>query len=193
LNQKKLPCLSQIHTLVRLITETSKNNKQMKTKTNLFLLLLLLALFFITPTMHSQNTNSGSSSKNVNQLFKEFSKKEGVERVNLGRISMGLVRLFTGMKGVSDIEMLDFSDCCPLVKDRINREFISLRDADYQTLISVNDEGERVRILVKLKNDAIRELIVMIAGNEPALIRIKGKIRPSEIENVINKGNISKR
>ncbi|MCL2682500.1 MAG: DUF4252 domain-containing protein [Bacteroidales bacterium] len=165
----------------------------MKTKTNLFLLLLLLALFFITPTMHSQNTNSGSSSKNVNQLFKEFSKKEGVERVNLGRISMGLVRLFTGMKGVSDIEMLDFSDCCPLVKDRINREFISLRDADYQTLISVNDEGERVRILVKLKNDAIRELIVMIAGNEPALIRIKGKIRPSEIENVINKGNISKR
>ncbi|MDR0437539.1 MAG: DUF4252 domain-containing protein [Bacteroidales bacterium] len=162
----------------------------MKTKTNLF---FLLALFFITPAMHSHNTNSGSSSKNMNQLFKEFSKKEGVERVNLGRVSMGFVRLFTGIKGVSEIEMLDFSDCCPRVKDRINREIISLRDADYETLISVNDEGERVRILVKLKNDAIRELIVMTAGNEPALIRIKGKIRPSEVENIMNKSNISKR
>ena len=159
----------------------------MKTKTNLF---LLLALFFITPAMHSQNTDLAGTSKNVNELFKEFSKEKGVVRIKLGRVPMGLVRLFVGVKGVKGVEIMDFSDTTPLVKERLNRAILSLKDADYEKLISVNDEGTRVSILAKMENDIIRELIVMTAGNEPALIRIKGRIRPSDIGNIMNNSKI---
>ena len=142
-------------------------------------LVTLLALLLICPVMHSQ--------KSVDQIFKDFSKEKGVVRVGLGKITFAFASLFTDVLGVNEIEVLNFEECNQSVKERLNSAITSLKDKDYETMLSVNEETARTKILVKTDGESIRELIIMTSGNDPALIRIKGKIKPSDIDNVINK------
>jgi len=146
----------------------------MKTKKILF---ALLALFFICPVMHSQ--------KNVDQLFKEFSKEKEVEHVAIGKFTMTLAGLFKDVMGVTGIEVFSFDECEQSVKDKLNRAIASLKDEDYEPLVSVNEDKERTKILMKLKDDSIREMVILTSGDSPAIIRIKGNIKPSDIEKIV--------
>jgi hypothetical protein len=141
-------------------------------------LLVLLAILLICPVvMHSQ--------KSVDQIFKEFSKEKGVMRVEVGKFTMTLAGLFTDVMGVNGIEVYSFEECIPSEKERLNTAIASLKDKNYETMVSVNEDRERTKILVKTDGETLSELIVLTSGAKPALIRIKGKIKPSDIENVI--------
>ena len=142
-------------------------------------LVTLLALCCIVPAMYGQ--------KNVDQLFKEFSKEKGVTHIALGKFTMTLASLFTDVMGVNGIEVFSFDECNPSVKERLHQAIASLKDTSYETMVSVNEETERTKILVKTDGESIRELIVMTSGDDPAIVCIKGKIKPSDIEQVINK------
>jgi len=146
----------------------------MKKRTKLFTLLTLL---LIGPVMYSQ--------QNVDRLFKDFINEKGVIHVGVGKIVMSFAGLFTDMMGVNGVEVYSFEDCHQSVKDKLNKAIATLKDANYETLVSVNEEKEHTKILVKTDGEVIRELIVMTSGDEPALVRIKGKINPSDIEKVI--------
>ena len=139
----------------------------------------LLALMLIGQTMYGQ--------QNVDRLFKDFAKEKGVVHVGIGKFAMSLASLFTDVMGVSGVEVYSFEECNQSVKDKLHNAIASLKDANYETLVSVNETTERTKVLVKIEGESIRELIVATSGSEPALVRIKGKIKPSDIENVINK------
>jgi len=147
----------------------------MKSKKIVF---ILLALLLICPVMHSQ--------KSVDQLFKEFRNEKGVTHVGIGRFVMTFASLFTDVMGVTGIEVLSFEECNESVKERLSAAIASLKDKSYETMVSVNEETQRTKILVKIENESIRELIVLTTGDDAAIVRIKGKIRPSDIQNVIN-------
>ena len=153
----------------------------MKTKK---ILSVLIALLLISPVMHSQ--------KSVDKLFSEFSKEKGVEHVGIGGFTMTLAGLFTDVMGVKGIEVLSFDSCEQSVKDRLTQAIASLKDENYEPFITVNDETGRTKILVKIKDDFIRELVVLTSGDDPAIVRIKGKIKPSDINNVIDKNKSGK-
>ena len=154
----------------------------MKTRRILF---VLLALFLVLPVIHSQKT--------VDQLFKEFSKEKGVEKVGIGKFTMKLAGLFTDVMGVEGIEVYSFDACEQTVKERLNKSITSLKDGSYETMVSVNEEKERTKILVKLKDETIREIVVLTTGKDAALVRIKGKIKPSDFENVVNNNKSGKK
>jgi len=155
----------------------------MKTKKILF---VLLALFLTVPVMHSQ--------KSIDQLFNEFSKEKGVTHVSIGKFAMTLVSLFEkDVKGVDGVEVFSFGDCRQSLKDKLNQAIASLKDENYETMISVNDDSERTKILVNVKDDTIRELVVLTTGDDPAIIRIKGKIKPSDVDAVIKNNKPDKK
>ena len=154
----------------------------MKTKKILF---ILLALFLISPVTHSQKT--------VDQLFKEFSKEKGVEKVGIGKFTMKLAGIFTDVMGVNEIEVVSLESCEQSVKERLNKAISSLKDESYETMVSVNEEKERTKILVKLKDETVREIVVLVTGEDAAIVRIKGNIKPSDIETVVNKNNSGKK
>ena len=143
------------------------------------LVIILLTIVCFSSAMYSQQS--------VDRIFAEFAKEKGVVRVGLGKFTMSLASLFTDVMGVDGVEVLSFDECNLSVKERLNAAITSLKDKDYETLISVNEDTERTKILVKTDGESIRELIVMTSGDDPVLVRIKGKIKPSDIENVINK------
>lgn len=152
----------------------------MKTK----FLFILLALFSVSPVMRSQ--------KSVDQLFNEFSKEKGVEHVAIGSFTMKLAGLFTDVMGVTGVDVLSFDDCEQPVKDRLNQAIASLKDENFETMISVNEDGDHTKILVKVKDETIREMIVLTTGDSFSLIRIKGKIKPSDVETIIDKNKPGK-
>jgi len=152
----------------------------MKTKK---ILLALLALILICPVMHSQ--------KNVDQLFKEFSKENGVDHVSVGKFAMKIAGLFTDVMGVTGVEVFSFDKCTESVKNKLNRAIASMKDENYETVVSVNEENERTKVLIKLKDESIREIVVLTSGDEPAIIRIKGNIKPSDVENIVKENNKS--
>jgi len=155
----------------------------MKTKKFLF---VLLALFLTAPVMHSQ--------KSVDQLFNDFSKEKGVTHVSIGKFTMTLVSLFQkDVKGVDGVEVLAFDECGQSVKDKLNQAIASLKDGNYETMVSVNEDSERTKILVNVKDDTIRELVVLTTGDDPAMIRIKGKIKPSDVDAIIKNNKPDKK
>jgi len=141
-------------------------------------LFALLALLFFGQVAVGQ--------QNVERLFKDFAKEKGVVHVGIGKFVMTFASMFTDVMGVNGVEVYSFEECNQSVKDKLNKAIATLKDANYETLVSVNDEKERTKILVKIEGESIRELIVATSGDEPALVRIKGNIKPSDVDKVIN-------
>ena len=129
---------------------------------------------------------AGYAKKNVDQLFKEFRSERNVSKVSIGKITLKLANLFTDTMGVDGIEILEFDDCDQSVKDRLHAAVRELRDPGYETMVSENDEDGRTRVLVKIHDDRIRALVVITSGDDNTLVRIKGNIKPDDIDRMVN-------
>jgi type 1 fimbria pilin len=130
-------------------------------------------------------TQAGYAQKNMDQLFKEFANAKNVTRVSLGNFSMKLAGMFTDVMGVNGVEVLSLDDCSESIKSNFQSALSELKDAGYETMVSANEGGERTRVLVKIKDETIKELVVFVTGDSHSLIRIKGNIKPSDIDRLV--------
>ena len=129
--------------------------------------------------------NSAQQKNTVEDLFKTFSKDKNITHVKVGGFVMTLARVFTDTKGVSGVEVYAFDECDAQVKAKLNTAINNLKDNAYETLVSTTQNGEKTKVLVKIKDNYINEIVVIAAGDDPALVRIKGKIKPDDIQNVV--------
>ncbi len=139
---------------------------------------MLLAILLISQVGYGQ--------QKMDQLFNAFRGESDVTSVNIGNITMKLASLFTETMGVNGIEILEFDNCAQEVKDRLSTAIRNLRDPDYETMVTANERTVARKFFVKIKEDMIRELVIFTTGSDNALIRIKGKISPSDLDRVIN-------
>ncbi|MCC8142608.1 MAG: DUF4252 domain-containing protein [Tannerellaceae bacterium] len=61
-----------------------------------------------------------------------------------------------------------------------------MEDEKYETLVTTNEDNTRTKVLIKVEKDAITELIVVESGSSNTLVRLKGKMKPSELDKVVN-------
>ena len=92
-----------------------------------------------------------------------------------------------GLKGTDSVQVLDLSSCSSNIKDDFAKKVKTLKDEGYETLVRSNENGENVRVLVKIKNEEIRELVVISTGNDSSLVKIKGKFKKSDIAKLTDK------
>lgn len=128
-----------------------------------------------------------SQKYNVDELFKEFSRTKSSESVKLGGFFMSFAGMFTETMGVKGIEVYDFDECDQEVKEKLTQAVRNLKDSRFETMISSNKDGERTKVLVRIDGDYIREMVVVTTGDSYVLVRIKGKIKPSDFEEVASK------
>ena len=98
---------------------------------------------------------------------------------------MTFARAFTDTKGVTGVEVFSFDECDSQVKSKLNAAIKNLKDSAYETLVSTTQDGENTKILVKIKDDYINEIVVITGGKDPAFVRVKGKIRPEDMQDVV--------
>ena len=90
---------------------------------------------------------------------------------------------------ISSVQVLSLDECSNDAKLRFNKLAERLNDDKYEVLLKANEKDEKTRIFARFQNEAIRELVIVTMGNEPALVRIKGKIRPEDVQNLVNSNN----
>ncbi|MGM9760040.1 MAG: DUF4252 domain-containing protein [Parabacteroides sp.] len=141
-------------------------------------LLAILLLSFACQVGYSQN--------NWEQLFNKFAHVENCDRFHVGGLMMKLAGLFTETMGVNSIDVIDFKSCDESVRNDLHLAIQQMKDPLFETLVSANEEDSRTRILVRIDKEIIRELVIVTTGRENSLIRIKGTIKPSDIDRVIH-------
>ena len=123
-------------------------------------------------------------SQSMDKLFNDFANQKNVTRVTIGPF---LMKISSETMGVKSIEVLSFEECGSTVKNDLRTAIKKLKDPNYETMVNSNEGGSRTKVMVRIDKDIIRELVILTTdGGDDALIRIKGKIKPSDIEKVIN-------
>ena len=126
-------------------------------------------------------------SQSMDKLFNDFAKQDNVTRVTVGPFLMKISSMFTETMGVSSIEVLSFDECGSTVKENLRTAIKQLKDPNFETMVTSNEGGSRTKVMVRIDKEMIRELVVLTTdGGDDALIRIKGKIKPSDIKRVVN-------
>ncbi len=143
--------------------------------------LIICTCSLLALTLYSQTS--------VNELYQSFAKESNVDKVNLNEFAMFLMRPFSETdteSKITSISVLSLEECSPDVKNRFNKSALDFNDDEYELFVSANDENEKVRIFLKFQKEIIREMVILTMGDNPALIQLKGKILPSEIESMSN-------
>jgi len=144
-------------------------------------LVAIVALAFVCHLGYSQN--------NVKQLFNEYAKYEHTTKVKIGKIAMAFASLFENTMGVEGIEVISLEECAHDVKERFKDAVRSVKDPSFDTLVNTSENGERTKIMIRIEDEVIHELVVLTSGNDAAMIRVKGKIKKTDIEKVVNKNS----
>ena len=69
-------------------------------------------------------------------------------------------------------------------------EDINLRNDQYQLLMEVHEENEDVLIAAREKNGKIRDLIVVVGGDENVLVHVRGRMESDLLENLADVAGI---
>ena len=132
--------------------------------------------------------------QSMDSLFYEFGNERNADYVKVSSFMMKLGRMFSGndedtrfMRKIKSMKVLDLEECAPSVKERFNQKMNKMKPNDYEELMRVNDEGEKVRVLMKMKKETIRELLFVCTGKEDCtLVQINGKFTKEDIDQLVN-------
>ena len=106
---------------------------------------------------------------------------------NLNSFVLGLLKPFSSeLKGIKSMSIIDAENISSKDYTRFEKIITQCDSDGYETVTSSNEENEIVRILMKIEKEKIREIVIIsLEENEISLIRIKGKIDPNQMQNII--------
>ena len=133
------------------------------------------------------------AAQTVDNLFDEFKDKKNVEYINVPKFMMSMASPFVKkedggniIKRINHVRILNIEND-PELHEAFTQRAMNLKKHGYETMVNSNEDDEKTQILVKTKNDNITEMVILnIEQNDCSLIQIKGKLRPSDMEQFNN-------
>ncbi len=156
-------------------------------------LLLLSAILFFT----SCDYNPG-----VSEAFTKYRFKDGVTTITVPGWVIHLAARVGEMdrnerellESIDKVRVLTIDNEDLNTRVNLNEEFVNQINVnnDFETLMTVkNDDGD-VTIFAKMDDNVIHEMVVLVGGDENALVYIKGEINPELINENLKKDNPEK-
>ena len=139
-----------------------------------------------------------AGARNVESLYERYAGKPGAESVSVGRFWINLAKLVVALQEetemsddetdvalktlshISSVRVADLSGCSENVLAQFAEDVADCSTDGYELLTQVRDEGDDLRVLVRRDGDVIREMVVISAGADPAIIQIEGRITEEE-------------
>lgn len=134
-----------------------------------------------------------TSCNNLNMLFKELKKEPHTEYVSFSFPLINLTKLFLNnenekiIKKIKSIKVLEMEKCADSSLELFKKKTSKLKG--YETLLTVNEEDENIKVVAKLKKERIKELLVIMTDDtkkECSLIQIKANLSMEDINKFIN-------
>lgn len=160
-----------------------------------YLLSLLLAATMATPLLAADSIDS---------VFDDFSKVDNADYVNVRPFMMKLCGLVGACQGdldariirkVRSVKVLDLDSASQTDKTRLAERMASMTGKNFEELISVTDEKERVKIFGVMKKNYISKLIIYTrdhAGTDCTLISLAGKFTKEDLSNLVKNSSDDK-
>ena len=140
-----------------------------------------------------------AGARNVESLYERYAGKPGAESVSVGRFWINLAKLVVAfgqeetemsddetevalktLSHISSVRVADLSGCSENVLAQFAEDVADCSTDGYELLTRVHENGDDLRVLVRRDGDVIREMVVISAGADPAIIQIEGRITEEE-------------
>lgn len=153
---------------------------------------LLLLLCFLLPLAVSARPAGKSIPKTeLTSIISEFRRYDGVEVVRIGRLGTGAIKALVRtaarkdpearealkmVKGVHKLTVLEYEDCAPEVRDRLNRRLVTALEGS-DLLMEAKDGSSAMR-MYGVVDDATGDIsnFVIHAPSDCALIFLAGTL-----------------
>lgn len=155
-------------------------------------ILLIAAVLFGTLTGFASRQ---SGSDGVSNLFWDFMYCKNAEYVHVPKLLLKLAAVAMDdedkedmkfLKRISSVRVLDLEECSEKIKRDFTERIKKFKAKGYEELVRQKSKDENTLVLIKMKKEYIRELVVITCDEEDCtLVQIKGKIHPDEVEDVI--------
>lgn len=131
------------------------------------------------------------SAQTVDELFKDFKDKQGVECVELPKemLAMALEKSNKEnkkdiVKKINNIRALHIEKNDDLCQD-FSQKATKLKKNGYETMVNSTEDNEKALILVKSEGESITDIVVLeIEASECTLVEIKGDFNSSDIKDL---------
>ena len=144
------------------------------------LMIILLAML---------STFSVTGQKSVDEIFKIYSEKSDYTTIFINRGMANVISLFEKdgiMDSVTEIRVITQEDESMPNKTFFNDIKNALDLGNYEELVRIKESDQEVSVLVKQEKDFIKELLVIVGGEDNAFIQIKGKMGVEEAERLLS-------
>ena len=143
----------------------------------------------------------GSSAQSVEALFRQYKSEKNVEYVHIPRFIMSMAKMLTkaeqedvkALKAISSIRILSLEECSPIVRQNFQKTLQTFQPTGFTPIIFNKESDETNYIYVKEKKGYIRELLILSADKQDgAIVHIKGRIKPDEVNTVVKQNTKKK-
>ncbi|MBE0674482.1 MAG: DUF4252 domain-containing protein [Bacteroidales bacterium] len=145
---------------------------------------------FIWTLMLATLALTASSQKSADAIFDSLRDKDGYVTVNINGGLLKLAALFEDDD--KDLEMMASTvSQIRIIAQEDNREadpqfyqniLKQLDSSNYEEFMDIQSSGTRAKILVRLEGNVFTEFLMVVGGDDNALIQIKGKMTESDIK-----------
>lgn len=143
----------------------------------------------------------GSSAQSVEALFRQYKSEKNVEYIHIPRFIMSMAKMLTkaeqedvkALKAISSIRVLSLEECSPIVRQNFQKTLQTFHPSGYTPIIFSKEADETNYIYVKERKGYIRELLILSADKQDgAIVHIKGRISPDEVNTVVKQNTKKK-
>lgn len=158
-------------------------------------LFLLPALFLFLFT--SCNYETG-----VSEAFTKYRFKDGVTTISVPGWLIHTAAMWGDMdreerdllRSIDKVKVLTIEDKELNARSNLHAEFYEKvrKRGDLEELLVVRDGNEQVTIFGKTDDDTIKEMLILIGGDENAIVYLKGRLKPELITNLMKENSDNK-
>lgn len=120
----------------------------------------------------------------VESMFAKYKKADNAFSVRLGYPIMKLSGLIISarykeariVRSINSLRMVDLSDCSKETQSQFRLDADSLLDTKYKELAQVKTEDDNIRVLAKCDDKVIKDMIILLSGEDVLLVRLKGNM-----------------
>ena len=130
----------------------------------------------------------------VSEAFLKYKFKDGVTSIT---VPGWLINIATSvadlnheerelLESIDKVKVLAVEDNNLNARINLHEEFYTHinNKGGYEQLLVVRNEDEHVTIFGKIDENVIREMVILVGGNDNALVYLKGEIKPELINNI---------
>lgn len=134
-----------------------------------------------------------SYAADIDTFYKDFANQPGAEGYKVGKFLLAMAKpLNKSLRGLDLIEMVDLGNCSSAVKQQFKKQVQQIDTTKYTKAVSESSDGSEVFVYMVVKDETIREILVVTQGEESGFVYMKGKLKPEDLQEMQNMDKMGK-